>query len=1195
MLAIRPRPFPPLPNSFRAVLVAGCVVLGTAPAGARGILAMRPGLPDRSGAIAAGDFNADGKPDILIANFEAGDISFFQEAAGGTYVERTPSPFVALEGPVFLATRDLNNDGRLDFVVVNRLGRGISVRLSDAQATFRATANLLLGRSPQSVAIADFNSDTRLDLVVTSQQEDRVYYFPGRGDGNFNFARTVDVRTPAQVTASTPAGAYGIAAADFDRDGRMDLAVTQRETDQVAILLGTGSGTFRTPVLVPTGRHPTHLTVVRLNDDGAPGPADDFVDLAVLLEGGRVNPLDTGEMPLPGGVGVLLGNGDGTFTPGTGPGIPFAEGPTRFAAGAIVGIGADGFDDLAVVNAAAQTLHLYGADGTGGYPAPVVLGGSGSTLRTPVAVALLDRDSDGSADRVAVSNFGGYSFTLFDGSLLTPFSENPLSPITATPQPIGIAAAGLDLGIGEDVTVLAGGSPAVNAFSAINNGFFLKLRSTPLPAGSGPTSLVLADFTQDGLLDAAVALTDADGSSGGGTASAVAILLGNGNATFGTGQGLCAGGTADGASCASDATCGGGTCTFSPSLGRCTGGTALGQACLDDTDCPSSTCSLPPATVPLAAPARMLLGVDLNPLDADLDGVPNLSDNCPGRYNPAQANTRGLTCSDGINQGDACTLDAQCPGTCSLTMSTLCRFDADCPGGETCVDPGTCSVQDARGDDCDSTTADPDQDGVFDATDNCPDLSNVSQIDSDANRVGDACERIQDLIALEGPPTEQVEIFFGLPGGSFGAPVVLPVAADPASMLVGRFTAGDPHLDLVVSSRAGGSLQVFAGDGSGGFAPLPPVAAGGSPAALVALEANGLDLDLDSVPNASDNCPVRANPSQSDADDDGLGDACSQVEDPDADTVLTRIELRGDNCPDLYNPAQTDGDGDGIGDACDVNPGGTGPGDDNDSDGVPDAGDNCPTRYNPGQADSSGNGLGDDCDEFSDPDADAVFTARRIRDNCPDTYNPGQEDVDFNGIGDACENVSDLAVVDETGSALLLFIQFPPGNLTPLPPLAVGASPSGLTSPDLNDDGIPDLVVANEGDSTLNVFLGNGDGTFLTDPAFFTVPVLPSPRGLVSGRFRRDLVEDLPEVATLSPPLNNPVILVNVVSERADIDGSGRVGGMDIARWTKGFGLARGDPGYAAALDADINLDGAIDGLDLVYLTVQFGRIIPPP
>ena len=118
-----------------------------------------------------------------------------------------------------------------------------------------------------------------------------------------------------------------------------------------------------------------------------------------------------------------------------------------------------------------------------------------------------------------------------------------------------------------------------------------------------------------------------------------------------------------------------------------------------------------------------------------------------------------------------------------------------------------------------------------------------------------------------------------------------------------------------------------------------------------------LDPDGDGfsvLTGTKDNCPTVSNPTQTDFDNDGSGDAC----DPDDDSD-NRLDV-ADNCPLVYNPSQTDTDGDGMGDACDPFP--NDPQNDIDSDGISGDVDNCPLVYNPTQTDTDHDGMGDACD-----------------------------------------------------------------------------------------------------------------------------------------------------------------------------------------------------------------------------------------
>ena len=113
-----------------------------------------------------------------------------------------------------------------------------------------------------------------------------------------------------------------------------------------------------------------------------------------------------------------------------------------------------------------------------------------------------------------------------------------------------------------------------------------------------------------------------------------------------------------------------------------------------------------------------------------------------------------------------------------------------------------------------------------------------------------------------------------------------------------------------------------------------------------------LDSDSDGIPDATDNCPNAANPDQTDANSNGIGDVCEQDQDQDGIPDAT------DNCLTIANTDQADIDNDGIGNECD---------DDKDGDGILNTIDNCPETANPDQTDANSNGIGDVCDSTLTP------------------------------------------------------------------------------------------------------------------------------------------------------------------------------------------------------------------------------------
>jgi FG-GAP-like repeat len=329
--------------------------------------------------------------------------------------------FTAGKGPGSLALADLNGDGRLDLVVANAEGGDVTVLLGNGKGAFVAAAGspFPAGKSPNDIAIADFDGDGKPDLAFANHDTPYVTVLIGDGRGAFRPA-------PASpVTVQSRPHPHGIAAADFDGDGHVDFAVESWANDQVEVVFGIGGGRFRTPGrLFGVGKMPYQkLRAGDVNGDGAP----DIV--TTNFEGGNVT--------------VLLGDGKGGFRDA--PGSPFPAGAAPFSV-ALADVDKDGHLDLVVANFSGHggdrsrdAVNVLLGDGRGGFRP--MKGSPFMTGANPTRVAAGDVNGDGWPD-VVTGNMSGGDVTVLLGDGKGSLRLGVSRP--AGKEPYGVAVGDVD-------------------------------------------------------------------------------------------------------------------------------------------------------------------------------------------------------------------------------------------------------------------------------------------------------------------------------------------------------------------------------------------------------------------------------------------------------------------------------------------------------------------------------------------------------------------------------------------------------------------------------------------------------------------------------------------------------------------------------------------------------------------------------
>ena len=488
--------------------------------------------------VVAVDFDRDGKLDLAVADNTT--VFVFPGVGDGTF--GSGIDIVQGSGPGFIAVGDFDRDGILDLAVTSLSSKKVFIRrgtgnLGLGAASFAAGVGFAVSGIPQSILAADLNGDGSLDLVTTSLSSSSASVLAGLGTGAFAKAKsfalgavsfaaavgdfdadgrpdilaarltTTNTSLLLNATAFTFSGdlaaaspvAVGdapraVATGDFNRDGRVDLAVANAGAGNVSIRLGSGGGGFTAAADVPVGAAPAAIAIADFDRDGK-------LDMVVANSGA-------------GNVSVFLGNGNGTFTAASTPTVTVGATPVAAVAGDWDG---DGKPDVAVVNqgsgSGSVSILLGNGDGTFTGPSDVTVGSS------PSAVVAGDFNGDGILD-LAVTDSTDNNVSILIGAVDGTFTQPDL-PFSTGAGPSAVATGDFDADGKLDLAVANATDDNVSILLGNGNGTFAAAVS--LPAGNSPSSIVAADFNRDGKLDLAVTLKDDD---------KVAVLIGDGTGTF---------------------------------------------------------------------------------------------------------------------------------------------------------------------------------------------------------------------------------------------------------------------------------------------------------------------------------------------------------------------------------------------------------------------------------------------------------------------------------------------------------------------------------------------------------------------------------------------------------------------------------------------------------------------------------------
>ncbi len=461
--------------------------------------------------LAVADVNGDGRRDLIVANYISKTVSVLLNTTpigATTFSFAAQRTFATGNGPSSVSVADINGDGRPDVFVANYGSNTVSVLLNTTAAgaaipTLALQQTFTTGTKPNSAVAADVNGDGMPDLLVANFGSNDVSVLlntSAPGATTLNFA--------TQQAFAAGVQPYSLVTAEVNGDGRPDIVVVNRMSNNVSILLNTTAPgalvpTFAQQLSLATGDNPTSVTVADLNGDGR----SDILVANLLnsdpnLFNASVSVFENTTLP-------------GAVTPTFAAQQNFTTGNQTSSVSA-VDVNGDGKPDILAANYGSNSISVLlnttsHAEATpAGVPSPVFSGAAFATDSSTYSVTSADVNGDGRPDLLVANDLSNTVSVLLNttaaGATAPSFSAQATFATGSTPGSVSSADVNGD------------GRPDLIVANRLSDTVSVLLNTTAAGAtapsfsaqatfatGSGPRSVSSADVNGDGRPDVFVA------------------------------------------------------------------------------------------------------------------------------------------------------------------------------------------------------------------------------------------------------------------------------------------------------------------------------------------------------------------------------------------------------------------------------------------------------------------------------------------------------------------------------------------------------------------------------------------------------------------------------------------------------------------------------------------------------------------